>query len=381
MTMVKALAIVVALGLALGRPLPAAAITIDTQARHALIVDFETGATLLEKEADVLMPPSSMSKIMTAYMIFDAIKKGRLKLDDEVPVSEKAWRMGGSKMFVQVGSRVKVEDLIRGIIVQSGNDACVVMAEALAGSEAAFAEQMTQRARELGLTRSTFRNASGWPEEGHLMTARDLAILARRLIIDFPEHYHYYAQKEFTFNGIKQGNRNPLLYKDGGGDGLKTGHTEAAGYGLTASAKRGERRLIMVVNGLPSIRARIAESERLMDWAFREFDNVRLFKRGEVVEQAEVWLGEKPTVPLTVAEDLVVTMPRAARKDMKVTLSYTAPLPAPVVAGAPVGRIVIDLPDQAPRQIPVVAGGDVSELGVVGRVASAVGYLLWGSKK
>ncbi|MFN7000411.1 MAG: D-alanyl-D-alanine carboxypeptidase family protein, partial [Elioraea tepidiphila] len=254
---------------------------IDTLARHALIVDFATGATLLEKDADVPMPPASMSKLMTAYVVFELLRDGRLRLDQELPVSERAWRMGGSKMFVEVNTTVKVEDLLRGVIVQSGNDACIVLAEAISGSEEQFSELLNERGRAIGLTNSTFRNSTGWPHPQHRMSCRDLALLAARLIHDFPDYYRYYAERSFRFNNITQENRNPLLYRNVGADGLKTGHTEESGFGLTASAVQDGRRVILVVNGLPSMRARSEESERLMRWAFTEFENVRLFGAAE----------------------------------------------------------------------------------------------------
>ena len=224
----------------------------ETGAKQVIIVDYTTGAELYGKNADEIMDPASMTKMMTIYKLFERLKNGSLSMEDTFLVSEKAWRKKGSKMFVPVGGRVSVEDLVRGIIVQSGNDASIVVAEGLSGSEAAFAEQMTAKARELGMTNTTFRNASGWPEPGHTTTARDLAILAAATIRDFPELYKYYAEMEFTFNKIKQGNRNPLLYRNTGADGLKTGHTEAAGYGLTASAVRGDQRLIVVAHGMKS---------------------------------------------------------------------------------------------------------------------------------
>ena len=244
---------------------------IEIAAREGIVVDFQTGATLLEKDADVSMPPASMSKVMTIYLVFQRLKDGRLNLDDELPVSEKAWRMGGSKMFVKVGNRVRIEDLIRGVIVASGNDACIVLAEGLAGTEAAFAEEMTRTAREIGLTNSTFANATGWPDPNQRMTARDLATLAHRIITDFPEYYHYFSETEFTWNGIRQSNRNPLLFKSIGADGLKTGHTKEAGFGLTASAVQGERRLILVLSGMSSQKERSEESARIMAWGFLEF--------------------------------------------------------------------------------------------------------------
>src|SRR5579872_7215366 len=297
-----------------------AAIGIDTQARNAIIVDYETGAVLLDKGADQRMPPASMSKIMTAYLVYEALKEGHLSLDDYLPVSEKAWRTQGSKMFVPYPGRVKVEDLVRGMIIQSGNDACIVLAEGLAGSEEAFVDQMNEKAKQLGLNNSHFANVDGLPDPNEYVTARDLALLARRLIVDFPEYYHYDSEKDFTYNGIKQGNRNPLLYKDLGADGMKTGHTDEAGYCLTGSAKREGRRIIMVLAGLPSMKSRAQESERLIEWSFREFNDYRLFTAGEKIEDADVYLGAEATVPLTVASDLVVTLPRKSRKDMKVTV-------------------------------------------------------------
>lgn len=360
---------------------PAFAQTIETQARQAYIVDMKTGTVLLEKNADEVMPPSSMSKMMTVHMLFEKLQKGEVKLTDEFPVSEKAWRIQGSKMFVPLGSRVKVEDLIRGIVIQSGNDACIVVAEALAGSEEAFAEQMTKKGRELGLTKTVFKNASGWPHPEHVTTARELAIVARHTIEQFPEYYKYYAELNYTFNGIKQGNRNPLLYKPLGADGLKTGHTEAAGYGLTASVKRGERRIIMVVNGLPSMKARASETETLIDWAFREWENYSLFKNGETVQQAGVWLGDAKNVALQAGQDLEVTLPRRARQGMKVTAVFQEPIPAPIQKGQTVGKLVVAAPGVQTRELPLIAGDAVGQLGPAGRIGAAVSYLLFGQQK
>lgn len=363
----------------------ASAPALQTTARQAIIVDYQTGAVLFEKNADERMPPSSMSKIMTAYMVFKEIKEGRLSLTDTLPVSEKAWRMQGSKMFVSLGEQVKVEDLIRGMIIQSGNDACIVLAEGIAGSEEAFAERMNEEARRLGLTGSNFRNASGWPDPDHYMTARDLAILAKRLIDDFPEYYKYYSEKSFTYGvdakgtPIRQGNRNPLLYKNTGADGIKTGHTEAAGYGLTASAVRDGRRIIMVLNGMPSMRNRAEESERLLDWAYREFGTYGLFKAGQTVETADVWLGDKPTVQLVAPKDIFVTMPRRARSQMKVAVVYDAPVPAPIAKGAEIGKLIVTAPGIQTVEVPLVAEADVNQLGFTGRIGAALGYLIWGA--
>lgn len=356
---------------------------IETAAREALLMDMKTGATLLAKDADKAMPPASMSKLMTVYLLFERLKDGRLSLDDTFRVSERAWKKGGaatggSTMFLEPNSRVRVEDLIRGIIVQSGNDACIVVAENLASSEEAFAQEMTSRAHELGMTGATFRNATGWPHPEHRMTARDLAILAKRTIQDFPDYYHYYSEKSFTHNGIRQNNRNPLLYRKMGADGLKTGHTENAGYGLVSSAKKGDRRLVLVVNGLPSKKARGQESERLIEWGFREFGNYALFKAGETVIDAGVWLGEQATVPLLIQQDLELTLPRKARREMKVAVHYQGPLPAPVSEGQELARLVITAPGVDTVELPLVAGASVQRLGLVGRIEAAVRHILFG---
>jgi D-alanyl-D-alanine carboxypeptidase (penicillin-binding protein 5/6) len=356
-----------------------AAVTIETQAEEAFLVDFETGAVLLDKNADQLMPPSSMSKMMTTYMVFERLREKLLSLDDKFTVSEKAWRMGGSKMFVEIGSQVRVEDLLRGVIVQSGNDACIVLAEGIAGSEEAFSEQMTEKAREIGMTQSTFRNSTGWPDPNHLTTARELAVLAKRMIEDHPEFYHYYAEKEFTWSDIRQGNRNPLLYRNVGADGLKTGHTEDAGYGLTASAVQNERRLILVVNGLPSMQARADESDRLLSWGFREFSNYAIFKAGDTVDEAQVWLGAEETVPLVIADDLKVTLPRNDRNGMQVAIVYDAPIPAPIPAGQEIAKLRVTWPGGVPVEVPLQAGQEVEQLGPFGRIAASVKFLLLGA--
>jgi len=358
---------------------PASAI--ETMAREAIIVDADTGAVLFEKNPDKPMPPASMSKIMTSYMIFSRLRDGKLALDDTLPVSENAWRKGGcvsdgSTMCLKLGDRVRVEDLIRGIIIQSGNDACIVMAEAISGSEEAFAAEMTRKAKEIGLTGSTFRNATGLHDPEHVMTVRDLTVLAKRMIEDFPQFYPFYSEKSFTWNNIKQGNRNPLLYKNIGADGLKTGHTKEAGYSLTASAKQGDRRLILVVTGLPSMQARAEESERLMDYGFREFENVALFKKGEQVDTAEVWLGDEETVPLAAPKDIVVTVPRRGRADLKVAVVYDGPVAAPVKAGDPIARLEISAPGIPTTEVPLVAGADVGKLGYFGQAMAALGSLV-----
>ncbi|MDF1792985.1 MAG: D-alanyl-D-alanine carboxypeptidase [Thalassobaculaceae bacterium] len=364
--------------LAIAVPSAASAAKIETNAREAILLDYNTGQVLFEKDADALMPPASMTKIMTVFLAFERLLDGRLHMDDEIPISEKAWRKGGSKMFVEVGSRVTVHDILRGIIVQSGNDASIALAEAIAGTEEAFAELMTEKAAEIGMKDATFRNATGWPDPDHRITARGLAILARETIRRFPEFYEIFSEETFTYNEIKQGNRNPLLYKAMGADGLKTGHTENAGYGLTASAKRGDRRLILVVNGLSSVRERSSEGERLLDWGFREFDNYKLLEPGEVIDQATVWLGDRPSVPLVTENKLILTMPRTARKEMRVTVEYEGPIPAPIVKGQVLARLRIAAPDMEDRVVALRAGADVAKLGPFGRITAAVGHLVWG---
>ena len=351
---------------------------LDTGAKQAFVIDFDTDAVLLEKNADERMPPSSMSKLMTMYMVFDMLKQGRLKLDQELPVSERAWRMGGSKMFVHVGNTVPVEALMRGVIVQSGNDACVVFAEAISGSEQQFAEAMNDKAREIGMASSTFRNATGWPDPEHRTTCRDLARLAKRIIADFPEYYSYYNERSFRWNDITQENRNPALARVPGADGLKTGHTEEAGYGLTASAKRGERRLILVFNGLPTMRARAEESERLLEWGFREFENVSLFRAGEVVEEVPVHLGDRRTVPLVGARDVVVTLPRQWRRNLQARLRYDAPVAAPVARGRELGRLEVSGQGVPPMSLPLLAGADVNRLGLVPRIPAVLAQFIAG---
>ena len=348
----------------------------DTIARQALIIDAETDAVLLEKHADERMPPSSMLKLMTLYIAFDMLKKGRLKLNQELPISERAWKMQGSKMFVQIGNQVPVEALLRGVIVQSGNDATVALAEGIAGSEAQFVELMTAKARELGLKDSSFRNATGWPDPEQRMSSRDLARLARRLILDFPEYYHYFAERSFTWNNIAQENRNTALTRVPGADGLKTGHTEEGGFGLVASAKRGNRRLIMVLNGLPSMKARAEESERLLEWGFREFDNITLFKAGEVIEEVPVYLGTRPAVPLVGGRDVVVTVPRSWQDTMQAKLRYQAPIAAPVLKGQELGRLEVSGRGVPNLSLPLLAGADVEKRGLLGRIPAVIGGFL-----
>ena len=351
----------------------------DTPAKAAIILDSRTGAVLYDKNADERMPPASMSKLMTAYMIFDQIKSGKLRLDEEILVSERAWKMGGSQMFIEVGERVKVEDLIRGIIIQSGNDACVTMAEAIAGSEEEFARQMTEKAAEIGLTGSSFANSTGLDAPDHLMTVRDLALLARRIVQDFPEFLKYYGEREFEYAGIKQPNRNPLLQAGVPGvDGMKTGFTDGSGYGLVATAARDDRRIITVLAGLESLAQRRTEGERLLEYGFREFQEYRLFEPGVPVTETGVWQGVAPKVALVVPDLVAVTLSREARKQLVVKLSYLSPVPAPIQAGERVGQAEITAPGLPPLTAPLVAAGDVARAGLLARATGSLSYLIWG---
>jgi serine-type D-Ala-D-Ala carboxypeptidase (penicillin-binding protein 5/6) len=373
-------------------PPPAASVTsapagrpvIDTAARNAFAIDFQTGAVLLDKGGEDRIPTASMSKIMTVYTAYIYLRDGRAKLDDMLPVSEHAWRTGlndsQSRMFVPYPGQVKIEDLLRGIIVQSGNDACVVLAEGLAGSEAAFVEKMNETAEKLGLINSHFANVHGLPADGHYMSPHDLATLARHLIMDFPQYYHYEAEKEFAYNGVKQGNRNPLLYRNIGADGIKTGHTEEAGFGLVGSAIRNGRRIIFVLSGMKSMKERDLESDKVLEWAYREFNDYTLAKAGEPIDDAPVWLGAHAKVPAAPASDLVVTLPRAARRDLKVMAVYDGAVKAPIAKGQEVGKLVVTAPDTDAIETPLVATQAVERLDAFSRVGVAAGYLLLGHK-
>ena len=351
---------------------------VDTAAKFAVIIDHTTGAILLDKDADASMVPSSMTKLMTAYIVYSMLKAGRLTLDQMLPVSEKAWRMQGSKMFVGIGTQVKVEDLIRGMIVQSGNDACIVLAEAIAGSEEQFVELMNAKARELGLQQSHFRNSTGWPDPEHRMSAHDIAVVARRLITDFPEYYKYDAEKSFKYNNIDQANRNPLVQKNLA-DGLKTGHTDDGGYGLVGSAERRGRRVILVLNGMTSMHQRAEEGERLLEWAFREWENVTLFSAADTVEKIPVWLGTAATVPLVAGRDVVLTMPKSWRSTAKVSLSYETPVRAPVQRGSTLGTLTVTGKGVPETEVQLLAGTDVPQLGFVNRAMAVLSKRLGGA--
>ncbi len=323
----------------------------ETRATSAYVLDVNTGTVLLEKQADVPLPPASMSKLMTLNMLFEALTDGRVSLDTRFGVSDRAQAMGGSTMFLTTADRPTVAELIQGIVVQSGNDACVVVAEALGGTEDAFARMMTDRAAALGMENSSFGNSSGWPHPAQRMSMRDLAILANRLITTFPQYYHYFAQTEFLFDGRapeNRRNRNPLLNLGIGADGLKTGHTSEAGYGLVGSALQGKRRVIFVISGLTSEKARAEEAESIVNWAFRQFALRTPIKAGARVAEAQVWLGDAPRVGLVPAEDVEMLVPAMQRDGIKAVVNWTGPIEAPIAQGQELGQMVVSrdgLPD------------------------------------
>lgn len=356
---------------------------IDTKARNMILVDYTTGAYLFEKDITQPIPPASMSKLMTVYMIFDKLRDGSLSLDDTFKVSENAWRKGGaasggSTMFLSIGDDVKVDELLKGIIIQSGNDACIVAAENIAGDEETFVKMMNAKAKEIGLKNSTFANATGLPHPDHRMSVEDLAILAKRIIEDFPQFYHIFSQKEFVYNKIRQGNRNPLLYSMPYADGLKTGHTDEAGYCLTASAKKGDRRIIGVMTGLSSNKERSDEAEKMMSWAFREYDNYTFVKKGDKLADIPVLYGTDKTVPLVVKEDIVKTLKKSSYNQASVKVVYNKPVKAPVQMGQELGFLRIDIPDIGIEEIPLVAGQTINKVGIFSKVMLNVKYLLSG---
>ena len=353
----------------------------ETQARGAIVIDLSTGTILLNKNADEPQPPASMSKLMTLYVTFEAIRDGRLTLEEKLPVSAHAMSFGGSTMFLDTTDRVSVEDLLRGIIVLSGNDACVVLAEALSpdGTEEGFARYMTQRAQQMGMTNSVFKNSSGWPATGHVMSARDLALLARHIIQDFPEYYPMFAETEFEFDGRapqNTQNRNPLLRLNIGADGLKTGHTQRAGYGLVGSAKQGDRRVVFVVNGLDSARQRAVESESILSWAFRQFVEKSVITKGTKVAEADVWMGRTDTVALEAMEDVTTLLPILSSDEVAAEIIYDGPIHAPVLKGEELAKLVIT-PEGLPElEIPLFAAEDVPAGGFMIRLKTVSQILL-----
>ncbi len=359
------------------------ALALDTKAKNMILMDYTTGEYLFEKNASDPIPPASMSKLMTIYVLFDKLRNGSLSLDDTFKVSENAWRKGGapsggSTMFLAIGDEVKVDELLKGIIIQSGNDACIVAAENIAGDEDSFVDIMNHKAQELGLKNSHFANVTGLPHPDHRMSVEDLAKLSQRIISEFPQFYHLFSQKEFTYNNIKQGNRNPLLYSMPYADGLKTGHTEEAGFCLTASAKKGDRRIIGVMTGLASNKERSEEADKVMSWAFREFDNYNLIEKGRKVADLPVQYGVNKTVPLVVSKDVVKTIRKSLRNQVKLVVSYDKPVRAPIEMGQQLGVLKVEIPGAEVMEVPLIAGQTINKVGLWGKMVDNVKYLLTG---
>ncbi|MDG1431839.1 MAG: D-alanyl-D-alanine carboxypeptidase [Paracoccaceae bacterium] len=360
---------------------PIAANALQLNARAAIVVDFETGTVLLERNADTPLPPASMSKLMTLLVAFEALEEGRLTLSQKLPVSKQAMSYGGSTMFLDTTDRVAVEDLIRGIIVLSGNDACVVIAEALSpdGTEEGFARFMTERARQIGMKNSTFANSNGWPAAGHRMSVRDLATLTERLINKFPQYYSLFSEKEFGFDGrapANSRNRNPLLGLGIGADGLKTGHTQEAGYGLVGSAVQGDRRVIFVLSGMTSTPERATESEKVVNWSFRQFVERKVADEGTVLAQADVWMGSAASVGLTAAQDIRVLLPIPLPDQLNARVEYSGPVQAPIKKGQELGTLVIAREGIEDSRTPLVADRDVGMAGFIPRLRTSAEVLL-----
>lgn len=369
---------------AIAAPVLAGPPPFETVAPVAYMKDLSSGAVLYAKNADQPMPPASQAKMMTVYVVFDMIRKGELSLDQTFTVRPETWQKwhgpaAGSTMFLSPGEQVSVENLLHGIVTLSGNDACVALAEGVAGTEAAFADIMNRTARQIGVTNSVFTNSNGWPDPAEHVTAHDLATIAERTIRDFPDLYRkFYGQKEFTWGktlgagaAITQSNRNPLLGKVAGADGLKTGHTEVAGYGFTGSAEQKGRRLVMVVAGLSSFNERIAQSVAFMEWGFNAWKGVALAKKGKQIGAAEVQLGDKGEVSLVAPRDLAVTLPRAARNsEIKLSVAYKGPIKAPIAKGQHIADLVVRTPDMPPQRLPLVAGEAVQEAGIFDRIGA-----------
>ncbi len=373
----------VILSLSAGAAMQVGAAEITSPAKQAHVTDFLSGKVLFTKNADEPMKPASMAKIMTVFVAFQRIVDGALRMDDEFVVSTKAWKKGGSRTFLEVGSKVKVSDILHGIIVQSGNDAAIVMAEGISGTENAFADEMNFWAKKIGMKNTNFRNSTGWPDPDLTTTAKDLNILTTELIRRFPadkypELYPIFAKREFTYNKIRQPNRNPLMYGNARADGLKTGHTQESGYGLVGSAVRDDQRVIMVLNGMTSIKQRSAESNRLMDLMFREFQTYRFFDKGQVVDQANVWLGMEPTVDLVLNEPLHLFLSYQERRGTKLSVQWLDPIPAPIKKDDQLGTLTL-LVNGETQELSLHAAQDVQVLGIFDRVSAAIKYLVFGA--
>ena len=352
---------------------------IDTKAEQAIVMDFDTNEILFEKNSNSKTPPASMTKIMTVYAAFDRLKNTDLSINNECTVSAKAYKMGGSRTFLEIDDKVSIDDLLKGIIIQSGNDASVALAECLAGTEEDFAKLMNVYAKRLGMNNTNFINSSGWPEDDHYSTVYDLAILSNAVIREFPNLYLYFADEEFTYNDIKQPNRNKLLSSVQGADGLKTGFTKASGWGIAATAKREDRRITVVINGTNSSRSRMNESANLINWAFSQTSQKELVSEGQVITQVDVWLGNKPRVNLISSRKVVSTLSFDQLQLIKSSIQYKKPLDAPILKGNSYGKLLISIEGKPNIEIDLVAEEDVGTINPILKIFAALKYLIFGS--
>ena len=350
----------------------------SSKAKYATVVDLDTGAVLYSKNATSKIYPASMSKLMTLYILFEEIQNGALSLDTNLNVSKKAWKKGGSKMFLEPGKKVTVRDILKGIIVQSGNDACIVVAENISGDEDSFADLMNEKAQELNLQFSNFTNSTGWPDENHYMTVSDLAILSTKIIKDFPEFFHLFKEKNFTYNEISQNNRNPLLFSYKYADGLKTGYTEASGYSLAATALKNNRRLVLVVSGLNNEKERKEETQKLFEWAYKNFINIKLFNKNEVIQQADVWIGKKAITDLYSNTDVLFTIKKANKKKFNAKVIFNNPIVAPINKNTSYGKLIITDTIEGTIEYPLFSKEEIDKAGFFKKITTAFSYLIFG---
>ena len=350
----------------------------SSKAKYATVVDFDTGAVLYSKNATSKIYPASMSKLMTLYILFEEIQNGALSLDTNLNVSKKAWKKGGSKMFLEPGKKVTVRDILKGIIVQSGNDACIVVAENISGDEDSFADLMNEKAQELNLQFSNFTNSTGWPDENHYMTVSDLAILSTKIIKDFPEFFHLFKEKNFTYNEISQNNRNPLLFSYKYADGLKTGYTEASGYSLAATALKNNRRLVLVVSGLNNEKERKEETQKLFEWAYKNFINIKLFNKNEVIQQADVWIGKKAITDLYSNTDVLFTIKKIHKKKFNAKVIFNNPIVAPIDKNTSYGKLIITDTIEGTIEYPLFSKEEIDKAGFFKKITTAFSYLIFG---
>ncbi len=352
---------------------------IDSKAEQAIVIDYDTNEILFEKNSNLKTPPASMTKIMTVYAAFDRLKNTDLSINNECVVSAKAYKMGGSRTFLEIDDRVSIDDLLKGIIIQSGNDASLALAECLAGTEEDFAKLMNVYSKRLGMKNTNFVNSSGWPNEEHFSTVFDLAILSNALIREFPDLYLYFADKEFTYNEIKQPNRNKLLTTVQGADGLKTGFTKASGWGIAATAKRNDRRITVVINGTNSSRSRMNESSNLINWAFSQTSQKELVSKGQIITEVDVWLGNKPNVNLISSKKIISTLSFDQLQLIKSSIEYKKPIEAPILKGKKYGTLLIEIEGKPNIEVDLVAEEDIDSINPILKIFAAMKYLIFGT--